>query len=294
MPQILIVDAGPLFREYIKNKLIAERISVELVQGRFDAYTKMLSLLPDLIIIDEGTDITTLEELMEQKHNNPNTNRIPTIVAGPPVSSDTIINLTQMGVTHYFSKPFQFDLLYEAIARLFKTKFALDQEPCYLEAYLNGNLAVINIAEGLNLDKINLLKYHLTDLIKGKHLTAPFVLLIMTGISLNFLHGIVLEQLLNNIITIPGIHTDKIKILTHSDFTSEFIAGHKEYKGIQVHSQLIPILNELVDSTQTHNIQTLITDNILIPEQNLPAGSVDLRFHSECEERKHELESVQL
>ena len=116
----------------------------------------------------------------------------------------------------------------------------------------------------------------------------------MTGLSLNFLHGIVLEQLLNNIITIPGIRNDKVKILTHSDFTGEFIAGHKEYEGVQVHSQLIPILNELVDSTQTHNIQTLITDNILIPEQNLPAGSVDLRFHSECEKRKHELESVQL
>ena len=51
-----MVDPAPICKEFIKDKLTAEKISVDIVQGRRDAFTKLLSLLPDLVIVDVTED----------------------------------------------------------------------------------------------------------------------------------------------------------------------------------------------------------------------------------------------
>ena len=58
MKQVLIIDASPMFREFLKEKLTAEKVSVEIAKGKRDAFTKLISTLPDLVIID-------VEESME-------------------------------------------------------------------------------------------------------------------------------------------------------------------------------------------------------------------------------------
>ena len=40
-----------MFREFLKDKLITERVSVEVATNR-DAYMKLLSSLPDLVILN--------------------------------------------------------------------------------------------------------------------------------------------------------------------------------------------------------------------------------------------------
>ena len=56
MKQVLIVDASPTFFEFLKDKLGEEQIEVTAVQGRRDALTKLISILPDLMILDINED----------------------------------------------------------------------------------------------------------------------------------------------------------------------------------------------------------------------------------------------
>ena len=52
MKQVLIVDTPPIFREFLKNKFSEEKIDVTFIQEKRDAITKMISLFPDLVIMD--------------------------------------------------------------------------------------------------------------------------------------------------------------------------------------------------------------------------------------------------
>ena len=52
MKQVLIIDASPMFREFLTEKLTEENVAVETANGHRDAFTKLISLLPDLIILD--------------------------------------------------------------------------------------------------------------------------------------------------------------------------------------------------------------------------------------------------
>ena len=46
MREVLIVDAAPIFREFLKEKLLAEKIHVETVVGIRNAFQKMIKFFP--------------------------------------------------------------------------------------------------------------------------------------------------------------------------------------------------------------------------------------------------------
>ena len=82
MKSILLIDGSPLFQDFLRDKVSAEQVGLECAGSR-DAYTKMLSILPDLIIIEIETVITEdLTLLLEKKHTDPNAKRIPIIITG--------------------------------------------------------------------------------------------------------------------------------------------------------------------------------------------------------------------
>ncbi|AEE17501.1 response regulator [Treponema brennaborense] len=280
MKQVLIVDAPPLFRGYLKDKLAAEKVSVEFVQGRRDAFTKMLSVLPDLIIIDAAEDIAETIEFMEKKAADPNAGHIPTIISGPEIERSFIADFAKLGVIKYFNKPIKFDIFFEAIGRVLKIAFSIDTTPCILETHLNGNIIFIEVATGLNREKISLLKYRITEMIQANRITTPKIVLMMTDLSLSFVDGANLEMLLDSIIADQHIAKKDIKVLALDSFTRELIAGHKEYDSIQVSTNLSAILNSLVDNSETHDISELISDKILSATEEAPA-SIEMRFYSE-------------
>ena len=58
MKQVLLIDASPIFMEFLKDKLLSEKIKVETAAGNRDAFQKMVNLMPDLVIVDVESDIT--------------------------------------------------------------------------------------------------------------------------------------------------------------------------------------------------------------------------------------------
>ena len=117
MKQVLIIDASPLFREFLKEKLTAERVGVEVVQGKRDAFTKLISILPDLAILDITDSFEDLMEFLDKKQRDPNAKSIPIIISGPLIAREKIAMLAQFGVVKYFTKPIKFDIFFESIGR---------------------------------------------------------------------------------------------------------------------------------------------------------------------------------
>lgn len=285
MKNVLIVDPSPMFREFLKDKLTDEKISVTVVQEKRDAIIKITSMLPDLVIyeLSEFDDLQSVTEIFTDIKKDPNASRIPLIATGPIYDKTTIALFAKLGVQKYFVKPVKFDLFFEAIGKILRTPFAIDTTPCVLDIHRNGNIIFIEIAQGLNREKISLLKYKLSEIIENNEIDSPKIILMMTNLELSFVDGLNLELLLDNILTNQKIHTKNIKVLSFSSFTSELIDGHPQYDGIEVATDISQFLNSLVDSTSTSRVSDLITDKILSSSENDAGSSIEMRFHTDLQ-----------
>ena len=281
MKQVLLIDASPIFQDFLIEKLTEEKIAVEVSEGKRAAFTKMLSVLPDLIIIDVSTDIKELQEFLAKKRVDPNAGKIPIIICGPKIPRARVADLIQYGTIKYFNKPIKFDVFFESIRTVLHTKFALDTTPCVLDIHHNNDIIFVEIARGLNRDKLSLLKFKLAEIIEMHNLLSPKIIVMITNLTLNFMDGANLELLFDNIIANRKISRQNIKILSLSDFVRDFIRGHRQYAGIETVSNLFSVLNSLIEGDPTGNIQQQINDKILVAPEKPSGGAIEMRFHSD-------------
>ena len=263
MKKVLIIDSHQLFRDFLKNKLSLDQIEVTLSQQNRDGYTKMISTLPNLVIMDMGEDNKNEMDLLEKKASEINTVNIPVIIMGPVAERANIASLAKYGVIKYFAKPIQFDVFFDAIGKVLKIPLSMDLTPSVLDIHHNGNIIFIEFAQGLNQEKLSLLQYKLTDMIEHEGIESPKVIIMFTGLDLSFVDGCNIEFLIENILACPKIHTKNVKILSTNKFIADLIEGHKAYAGIEVSDNLPRILNSLVDTSITSSVSDLITDRII-------------------------------
>ena len=263
MKKVLIIDSHHLFRDFLKNKLSLDQIEVTLSQQNRDGYTKMISTLPNLVIMDMGEDNKNEMDLLEKKASDINTVNIPVIIMGPVAERANIASLAKYGVIKYFAKPIQFDVFFDAIGKVLKIPLSMDLTPSVLDIHHNGNIIFIEFAQGLNQEKLSLLQYKLTDMIEHEGIESPKVIIMFTGLDLSFVDGCNIEFLIENILACPKIHTKNVKILSTNKFIADLIEGHKAYAGIEVSDNLPRILNTLVDTSITSSVSDLITDRII-------------------------------
>ena len=193
--QVLIIDASPMSETFLKEKLAAEQIKVTLAKGDRDAFQKMVSQLPNLIIIDVEKDFDQIQNFLENKLHEPNAVRIPMIISGPQIPKEQVANLIKFGVIKYFTRPIKFDAFFQAIGKILHMTMTIDETECFLETHVNGNMIFIEIAKGLNRDKISLLKYRLSEILDRNTFHDPKVILMMTNLDLTFVDGANLELL---------------------------------------------------------------------------------------------------
>ena len=105
MKKVLIIDTHPLFKEFLKKKLSDDQIEVVLTQENRDSYPKMMSILPNLIILDMTEDNIEERDFLEKKAQGPNPVGIPVLITGPSAERSNIASLAKYGVIKYFEKP---------------------------------------------------------------------------------------------------------------------------------------------------------------------------------------------
>jgi DNA-binding response OmpR family regulator len=287
MKQVLIIDAPDLLRDFIRDKLVSEQIEVHEATGRRDAFSKLVSELPDLVIIDVPESTLELIDFLKKKQENPNAKTIPAIILGPIVPKERLAILASLGVVKYFNKPIRFDVFFESVGRILRITFLIDTTPCILEVHLNNNIIFIEIARGLNREKISLLRFKIAEIIDANALVNPKAVVMMTDFELSFIDGANLELLFDNLIADTRLAKKNIKILSLNTFTKQLIGGHPQYKGIDVVSSLSDVLASLVGEDADDNAD-LVTNKILSASEDANLGSVEMRFQSESGSGKSE------
>ena len=294
MKKVLIIDTHPMFKEFLKKKLSDDQIEVVLTQENRDSYPKMMSILPNLIILDMGDDNTDEMEFLEKKAQDPNTVQIPVIITGPSAERSSIASLAKYGVIKYFEKPIQFDILFESIGKVLHNPLSLDRTPSILDLHRNGNIIFIEIALGLNRDKISLLQYKLSEMIEQEEIESPRIVIMLTSLDLSFVDGYNLEFLIDSIIDAPRVHTKNVKILSLSPFVQEMIDGHDTYSGISMSDNLQNVLTSIVDTTNSTSVSELIADKILTSsyQDRNDNTSIDTTFFSD--NNKNQLDKLKV
>lgn len=281
MKNVLVIDAPPMLREFLKEKFTEENVAVEIADSQRDALPKFLSILPELVIINIEHSVGDVLEFLEKKQADPNGKKIPIIMTGPLIEQYEVTDLVQYGVIKYFTRPIKFDIFFDSVGRVLHSAFAIDTTKCVLDLHLNHDIIFVEIAMGLNREKISLLKYKISEMIDNNKLTVPKIILMMSDLSLSYVDGLNLELLLNNITADRRVLRRNIKVLSFDKFVYDFIDGHPVYEGIQVVKELSSVLNSLIEGSSTSNVQELITDKILSAEKDADLGSVDLHFSAD-------------
>lgn len=271
-----------MLREFLKEKFAAENITVEVAEAQRDALPKFLSVLPDLVIVNIENSVSDVEDFLAKKQADPNGKKVPVIVSGPVITHEEASDLVQYGVIKYFTRPIQFDLFFDSIGRVLHSAFAIDSTPCVLDMHLNHHIIFIEIAKGLNREKISLLKYKIADIIQKNNLTLPKLVLMMSDLSLSYVDGLNLELLLTNITEDRRVLRRNIKILSFDPFVSDFIEGHPLYEGIEVVQDLSKVITSLVDSV-SDSVENVISDKILASSDSDVDESMGIRFFSDAE-----------
>ena len=110
MKSVLLIDCSSLFGGFLHDKFSTEQISLESVSSR-EAYTKMITLLPNLIIIETEDGLSEdVMHFLEKKSVDPNARKIPIIITGPVIERSKIANLVEYNVENIF--PDQLSLMF--------------------------------------------------------------------------------------------------------------------------------------------------------------------------------------
>jgi CheY-like chemotaxis protein len=193
--------------------------------------------------------------------------------------------LASLGVRKIIPKPVKIDQLFSAVSGYLGIDFTIDLTPCILEARVNEGIIFIEIAQGLNREKIDLLKYRIRELIELYDLASPKILVMLSDLSLSFADGTNLELLLNNILSDHRIRNRNIRVLTLDSFARDFISGNKEYREIDVVDNLTKAVESLIrEPSNGEELTTVISERLLSAGKDTPGiANFEMRFKSELE-----------
>jgi len=245
MKKVLIIGDSSLFRNYLGNKLEEYNIEVSLGLNGFDGYLKMRHDVPDLIIMDYMLSRKSSMEVLTEKKNNKNTAPIPAIMIATKVDQRNVVEMAKANVKKILSKPINMDVLLKTISDLIGIEIKVDVTPCIIESHFNEDMLFIEIAQGLNSEKVELLKYKLTELLHLYDVKRPKILLMMTSIEFPENARPKLRRLLDIIKENAQSNSRMIHILTS---TSEIInyLGTTDYKDISISDNLPEAMDSLL------------------------------------------------
>ena len=284
MSQVLIIDEIALFRDYVKDKLVSEKLNVETSSSLNDGFKKLFSSLPNILIMDVTFSFEVLMDFLERKESNANAKLIPIVLIGPVLEQAQLDKLRPYRIVKYINKPIKIDLFFDTISKILKIPIPFDYTECVLEAHVSGEAIFIELSKGLNREKIALLKYKITDLISENKIQSPKIVLMVSNIELSFVDGCNLELLMDNILHSDSRVRDKrIKVLTMNKFITEFINGHSEYANIQVTNEIGQFISDVVPKNNSFFEFQELTAQLITPSEGANNGSITMKFNSEDE-----------
>jgi DNA-binding response OmpR family regulator len=246
MKSILVIDESQLFREFLRQKLEDYGFSVTEAVNGLDGSVKLRQDPPDLVVMDYYLSRNSSVELLDKKNSDPNTASVPVIMASSRIDRDKLLQIAKYGVKKFFNKPIRIDALLKTISEILNIKLDLDDTPCIIEAHFNDDILFVEVAQGLNNEKIELLKYKIEELLDLYEVKHPKVLLMMASIEVTPNDSLKLAALLNNILEKTQAKQKNVKILTNSEYVRQYVSEREDLAEIDVTDSLEKAMDGLL------------------------------------------------
>ncbi|MBP7096245.1 MAG: response regulator [Spirochaetia bacterium] len=243
---VLIIDESDLFRQYMKGKLERFGFRVETAINGLDGAARIREVLPDLVVLDYHVTRRPARDVLADKKADPNTAAAPVLLTAQKIDKRRLLELMPFNIRKVFTKPIRIDAFYAALSELLGTPIEVDATPCILEAHVNDDIVFVEIAQGLNREKIDLLRFKIAELLELYAIRKPRVILLMSDLSLSFVDGANLEALLSTVVEASGAKHRHIRVITNEKFVRDFVVGRQEFRDIEVVSNLQYALDGLL------------------------------------------------
>ncbi|MGD9939273.1 MAG: response regulator [Clostridia bacterium] len=295
---VLVIDESDLFRDYLKSRLGRAGLQVETAINGLDGISKMRLEMPDLVIMDYHLTKLSCKQLLEEKARNPNTAPIPVILTAQKIDKGKLLELVQFNIRKVFMKPLKIDAMYQVLADVTGVRLELDETPCMIEAHVNDNIVFIEIAQGINREKVDLLRFKIRELLDLYSIRKVRILVMLADMELSFIDGHNMEFLLQTVIAASGAKGKHIKVLTRSAFMKDFVAGRPEFNEIEVVDNLEKALDGLVADAarpaEAHDENSSVMSARFLSshDNGRKDESVDLRFQTEQVKPEYSLETA--
>ena len=198
--RILVIDESALFRDFLQQKLQEYGFEVEAAVNGLDGWSKLRGDPPDLVVMDYYLSRVSSVELLQKKQEDKNVAAVPVIMASARIDREKIIQVARYNVRKFFTKPIKIDALLNTVSELLGVKLDLDNTPSIIEAHFNDEILFIEVAQGLNQEKIELLRYKIKELLELYEVKNPKVLLMMSSIEVTAQDSLKLATLIQNIV----------------------------------------------------------------------------------------------
>ena len=294
MKEVLIIDETSLFREYLRIKLEENGIEVSIGISTMDGVSKMRLTPPDLIILDYHLSRQGFMEVLKQKKADINTGNTPVIIMADKIDQKQLIELVPYNVKKVFNKPIKVDALLSTISEILGTPMVIDDSPSIVDVHVNESIIFIEIAKGLNRDKLDLLRFKIIELIELHEIRVPKVIIMLSDIKMNFADTPNMQKLLATVLQASKARLNYVRILTRDDFVRQFIQGKKEYSEIEVVTNLQYAMDGLLalgNAGMDHNERAaeIISDKILQATATDSKEAMVLKFDAEDKNASLEL-----
>ena len=132
------------------------------------------------------------------------------------------------------TKPVKIDLLIQAVSELFNIKIEIDQSPCIIDVHLNDDILFVEVAAGLNREKIEIMKYKILQIKEIHHTDIMKILIMFTDINSQENLNSLLVTFFDYVVSLSQTPFNLIKILTTSDTIRDIVKSIPKYNNIQI------------------------------------------------------------
>ncbi len=283
---VLIINESTLVRDFLKQKLETFGLEVVLAVNGFDGQLKIRNEEPNLIIMDYSLSRVSATELLKDKAENPNKKNVPVIVTGEKLSKERLMSLAPYSVKKYFAKPIKMDSLIKSVSELMGLDIKIDTTPCIIDAHFNDEILIIDLARGINSEKIDLLKLKIKEILKLYEVQIPKVLIIMTDLDLSTQDSGKLQSFLSTVRETTNTPLNGIKILTASKSVTQVLLSLDQFKTIEVTTSITQAMDKLLGIKVSDWIEeglAVVRDDFFKTKKTNAgnAETIDLKFDHE-------------
>jgi DNA-binding response OmpR family regulator len=293
--KILIIDESELLRNFLKELINKSGIEIILAKDGVDGLIKMRNHMPNLIIMDYYIPRLSGISFLKEKEELKTTKEIPIILLSSKIDQDEIIAISKYKIVKILYKPIEVDILINNIIDLFKIDIKIDTTPCIFDVHLNDEILFIEVAQGLNKDKIKLLKYKIFEIMNLFETEINKILIIFTDIINPNAVIDKIDIFMFNIIQTTNVKLSNIVILTSTNFIKDIFINHHKYNTIKITDNFMKAIDHfdfLINNLEFETIKKRLISSSKIDKNE--ESQIQLAFSNEKISEKKDKTQIEL